>query len=173
MVSAKRAATQVELGAGVLAGGGVALDRHAHVLRLRGHLAERETHGVRAVGGDDVQGIHAVAQRLGHLAALAVLDHGVDEHVLERGGAGLLQAGFRVGEEVAVEHHHAGDPQRDDLAGGGQDRGGVEGIEELGEVLDAGVAGRGFGVGPAHGGQGPERAGEPGVEDVGILHSAD
>jgi hypothetical protein len=33
---------------------------------------------------DDVQRVDAVAERLGHLLPLAVLDHRVDEHVGER-----------------------------------------------------------------------------------------
>ncbi len=65
---------------------------------------------------------------------------------------------------VEPEHHHAGNPQREDVACGGEDGGGVE----VGEELVFGCGG-GAGVGPAHGGDGPECGGEPGVEDVGVL----
>ena len=82
------------------------VDGHAHVLGVRSHLHQRETHRIRAVTEDDVARVHAVAEALGHLLAVAVLDHGVNEHVGERYVAVL---------EVAVEHHHAADPQRDDL----------------------------------------------------------
>jgi hypothetical protein len=44
---------------------------HADVLRLRGHVAEREAHRVRAVGGDDVERIDAIAQGLAHLLSHA------------------------------------------------------------------------------------------------------
>ena len=36
------------------------LDGHADILGLRGHLAERESHRVGAVGVDDVEGVYAV-----------------------------------------------------------------------------------------------------------------
>ena len=62
------------------------LDGHADVLRLGGHAGQGEAHGVGAVAVDDVQRVDAVAQALGHLAALAVLDHRVDVHVAERDG---------------------------------------------------------------------------------------
>ena len=48
---------------------------------------------IGAVGGDDVARVHAVAQGLAHLAALAVLDHGVDEDIAERDGAGAVAEG--------------------------------------------------------------------------------
>ena len=87
------------------------VDGHAHVLGVRGHLHQRETHGIRAVTEDDVARVHAVAEALGHLLAVAVLDHGVNEHVGERYVAAL---------EITVKHHHAAHPQGDDLAGGAQ-----------------------------------------------------
>ena len=55
---------------------------------------------------DDVARIDAVSKRFRHLLAVAVLDHRVDEDVLER----------QSPEEIAIEHHHARNPQRDDLA---------------------------------------------------------
>ena len=81
-------------------------------------------------------------------------------------GLGFRVSGFGWRQEVAVHHHHAADPERDDLAGGGEDGGGVEGREQAGGL-------RGLrGVGPAERGEGPEGAGEPGVEDVGVLDEA-
>jgi hypothetical protein len=62
-------------------------------------VAEGEAHGVGAVGRDDVERVDAVAEGLGHLAALAVLDDGVDEDVAEGDGAfaGPLPRSWRRG----------------------------------------------------------------------------
>ena len=112
----------VELGGGVglsPVGERHLLDRHADVLGLGGHGGEGESQGVGPVGVDDVQRVDPVAQALGHLAALSVLDHGVDEHVAEGGGV----------EAVLAHHDHAGDPEGDDLTGGDQGVARVEGLQ--------------------------------------------
>src|SRR4051794_38930226 len=86
-------------------------------------------------------------EALRHPAPVARLDHRVDVDVTERDRAGELEPG----------HHHPRDPEEEDLAGGGQEAGRVEG-PQLGGV-----------VGPAERGEGPERGAEPGVEDVLLL----
>ena len=71
------------------------------------------------MGVDDVEGVDPVTQALGHLAAVPVLHHRVDEDVVEGGGV----------EGVLAHHDHAGDPQRYDLAGGAQDVAGIESLQ--------------------------------------------
>ena len=80
----------------------------------------------------------------------------VQGDVPERDGPG----GLAVRHHVQAEHHHPGDPEEQDVVGGDQDTGGVEG----GQVL--GVAG------PAERGAGPQRGGEPGVQHVRVLPPA-
>jgi hypothetical protein len=77
---------------------------------------QAEAHGVGAVGGsrpgehgpplDEVDGIDAGAQRLGHAPPVGRLDDRVDVDVAERHVAGELEA----------EHHHPRDPQEQDVA---------------------------------------------------------
>ncbi len=59
--------------------------------------------------------------------------------------------------ELEPHHHHAGDPEEDDLARRRQEVGRIEGAQ-LRRV-----------VGPAERREGPQRRGEPGVEDVLVL----
>ncbi len=139
------------------------------------------------MGVDDVERVHAVAGGLAHALAVAVLDDGVDEDVAEGDGAVALAslgtATLRVAifgthaerggtqiqgwrHEIAIHHHHAADPEGDDLACRGEDAGGVERFEEA-----LGLRGL-SGIGPAEGGEGPEGGAEPGVEDVGVLDEA-
>ncbi len=113
----------------------------------RGALQERHADGVGAVLLGDDQRIDHVALGLGHLLAVGVADQAVDVDGLERDFA----------HEFAAQHHHAGDPEEEDVEAGDEQGGGV-------------VAGQVGGlVGPAEGGEGPEAAGEPGVENVGVL----
>ena len=96
----------------------------------------------------DSQRVDAVAQALGHLAALAVTDDAVDAHSIEGCLAGVGQAG----------EDHAADPEADDIVAGDEGVGGVE-ILQVGAVL----------VGPAQGAEGPQGRAEPGVQRVGVL----
>ena len=137
-------AAHVEPGRGVAAGRGVLDHRHPHILRLGGHPGQREAQGIRPVRVDDLQRIDAVAEALLHRPAFAVLDHRMDIHITERHVAHVVQA----------HHDHAGDPQRDDLAGGDEHVRRVKGLE-VRRLL-----------GPAQRGERPEGAGEPGVEDI-------
>ena len=59
--------------------------------------------------------------------------------------------------EFQPHHHHAGDPEEDDIEAGDQYAGGVEGLQ-LGGLLW-----------PAQSREGPERGGEPSVEYILIL----
>ena len=68
---------------------------------------------------DDVQGVHDVALGLGHLLPLLVAHEGVDVDVVERD---LLH-------EVEAHHHHARDPEEDDVEAGDEHAGGIEARE--------------------------------------------
>ena len=83
------------------------VDGHSHVLSVGGHLHEDEAHGIGAVAVDDVAWVDTITEALGHLLAVTVLDHGVNEDVEVR------KAAIK---EIAVEHHHAADPQGDYVA---------------------------------------------------------
>ncbi len=80
----------------------------------------------------------------------------MQDHVAERHRVG----GRLVPHGVQAEHHHPRDPEEQDVVPGDQHAGRVEGPQV-----------RGF-LGPAEGGEGPQRRGEPGVEDVGVLGPA-
>ena len=88
----------------------------AHVVAGRVAGDEVEAQGVRAVLVGHLQGVDAVAQGLGHLAALVVPDQTVDEDGVEGGLLGLLTAG----------EDHAGHPEEDDVIARDQHVGGVE-----------------------------------------------
>ncbi len=120
----------------------------AHVVARSGAVHQRKAQGVCAVLGNDLQRVDAVAQTLGHLAALTVAHDTVDADSAE----GCLAGVFQTGED------HAGDPEGDDIVTGDEGGGGVE-ILEVFALL----------IGPAQGGEGPQRGGEPGVEGVGVL----
>ena len=102
------------------------------------------------MAGDDVERVEAVAEALLHRPALAILDHRMD---IDIGKRHLVQV-------VEAHHHHAGDPQGDDLAGRHEHVGGVERRH---------VARR---VGPAERGERPEGRREPRVEDIRVLDEA-
>ena len=65
-----------------------------------------------------------VAERLGHLAAVSVADHGVEEDV----GEGNLAA------ELHTHHDHARDPEEEDVPAGLEERVGVERLRESGGI---------------------------------------
>src|SRR5207253_2354872 len=93
----------------------------------------------------------------------AVQDLGMDVHLPERDLSHVVEA----------HDHHAGHPQRDDVAAGDEDASGVEVIKDLvacaGRGIRLAVEGRiMLAIGPAESGVRPEGRAEPGVEDVGI-----
>ena len=132
----------------------------AHVLR-RGHRQQAVAHGVGAVGRevaafgehgraraavDQRQRVDARPERLRHPPPVGRLDDRVHVDVVERDVARELQA----------HEDHAGDPQEQDVARRQQDVGRVEGLQLVGLV------------GPAERRERPQRAAEPGVQDVGV-----
>jgi hypothetical protein len=72
----------------------------------------------------------------------------VDDHVPEG----------HLAREGAGHHRHPGHPEKDDVEARHQHAGGIPALQIGGALL-----------GPAQGGEGPEAAGEPGVEGVGVL----
>ena len=124
-----------------------ALPVEAHVVARRVARNEHEAQGVRTVLVDDLDGIDAVAERLRHLAPLAVAHETVDEYVAERDVLAELQA----------HHDHACDPEEDDVIARHENARRVE-LLELGRLL-----------GPAHRLERPESRAEPCVEHVLIL----
>ena len=119
----------------------------AAVVAGRDARDEGETQRIGAVLVDHFQRIDAVAQRLGHLAALLVAHDAVQQHVAEGHLFGVLDA----------REDHAGDPEEDDVVPAGEHVRRVEVVE----------VGRLFGI--TEGREGPERRGEPGVEHVFVL----
>ncbi len=126
------------------------LDRDAQVLGLGRTGRQRVAEGVGAVDLDDVDRVDAVAGRLRHPPPQSVLDHRVDVNVAERYVAAVEEA----------EDDHAGDPERDDVAGRREDARGVV-FRKLGGCL-----------GPAQSRVGPQGRAEPGIEDVGVLNQS-
>ena len=98
---------------------------------------EGEADGVRAVLGDDLDGVDDVALGLGHLLAVGVADEAVDVDVAEGdgvgGGARAAVGHANVFHEMAAEHDHAGDPEEEDVEAGDEELGWVEGGEAGGE----------------------------------------
>ena len=90
---------------GEVAHGLALLDVEAHVVAGRVAGDEVEAQGVRAVFLGHFQRVDAVAEGLGHLAALIVADKAVDEDGLERLLFHLLHAG----------DDHARHPEEDDI----------------------------------------------------------
>ena len=122
-------------------------------------LLHKETHIIAgAVAGDEVeaqsvgavllrhlQRVNAVAQGLGHLAALVVADKTVDEHRLERLLLHLLHAG----------EDHARHPEEDDIVAGDHNGGRIPVVQVSG-----------IQIGPAHGGEGPQSRAEPSIQHI-------
>ena len=127
--------------------GGDAVLVEAHVLPRCPHRAGPGTDRVGAVALDHVERVDDVALRLAHPRAVTGEDGAVDDHVAE---------GLRAG-EAQPGHDHPRHPQEDDLPRGHQHVGRIE-AAQVGGVL-----------GPAEDREGPERAAEPGVEDVGVV----
>ena len=128
----------------------VALDArfgHADIAAHGGQRNQGEAQRVRAVLVDHVKGIDAVAEALGHLAALFVTH--------QRMNVGVAEG--NLSHEVLPHHDHAGHPEEENVKGRHQDGSGIEGLQILGFVR------------PAHGGERPERGGKPCVKHVRIL----
>ena len=81
-----------------------------------GRLDEREADTVGSVLVDEHERVESVARGLGHLATLGVTHHAVDDDVVER----------RIAGEMGPHHHHAGDPEEDDVETGDEGRCRVE-----------------------------------------------
>ena len=130
--------------------GAVSLDAllvELDVAALSRHRREREPQRVRAVLGGDVQRVDHVSARLGHLLAVLVAHHGVQEHDAER----------HLAHEVQAQHGHAGDPEEEDVESGLQYRVRIKGAQG-GRV-----------VRPSERGERPQAGREPGVEHVRVL----
>ena len=120
------------------------LDGHPHVLHFRGQVGHGKTQRVRTELVDHVQGVDAVALRLGHRLAVAVQDLRMDEHLVERDVADVVQ----------TRQNHAGDPERDNVAAGDQDAGRIV-VLQFRRLLR-----------PAERGMWPERGTEPSVQYI-------
>ena len=120
------------------------LDRHAHVLGLRRQPRQAEPQSIGAELFDHVDRIDAVPFRLRHRLAVSIEDLRMDEDLVERNFAHVVQP----------HQHHTGDPQGDDIAAGDKDTRGIE-------VLEFGCAFR-----PTECRVRPERRAEPGIEHV-------
>ena len=104
-----------------------ALVRETHIVSGAVAGREGEAQRIRAVLVDDLQRVDAVAERLGHLAALRVAHQTVDKDGLERGLAHVLHTG----------EDHARNPEEDDVVAGDQRIGRVEIVKLLGLVRPA------------------------------------
>ena len=106
-----------------------------------GHRRQRKAHGVRAVFVDQFQRVEDIAERFRHLLALLVAHQSVDIDGRER----LLPC------DGELHHHHAGDPEKDDVKAGDQDGSGEVFLQRVGVL------------GPAERADGPEAGREPRV----------
>ena len=120
------------------------------VAALRGHGGQREAQRIRAIVVDQFQRVDDVALGLRHLLALLVADQGVDVDGVER----------HFLHEVQPHHHHAGDPEEDDVEAGDEHIRLVMALQ-LRRLLR-----------PAQRRERPERGGEPGVEHVLVARQA-
>ena len=86
------------------------LDRHPHVLRFGGQIGQPKAERIGPKLLDDVDRIDAVALRLRHALAIAVEDLRMDEDLVERHFADVVQA----------HQHHPRHPKRNNVAAGNQ-----------------------------------------------------
>ena len=93
-----------------------------HVVARGGAVHQHKAQGICTVLGNDLQRVDAVAQTLGHLAALTVAHDTVDADSAEGCFAGVGQTG----------EDHAADPEADDIVAGNEGVGGIEILEVLG-----------------------------------------
>ena len=127
-----------------------ALPVEAHVVARGIARDEHEAQRVRAVFLDDLYGVDAVAERLGHLASLAVAHKAVDKDIPER----------HVAPEAQSHHDHARDPEEDDVISRNERRCRIE----MAEVFRL--------LGPAQRLERPESRAEPRIEHILILMDA-
>ena len=123
------------------------LDRHPHVLRFGGEIGEPEAERIGPELLDDVERIDAVPLRFRHPLAVAVENFRMDEDLVERHFADVVQAG----------QHHPRHPKRDDVAAGDQHVGRIVVFQFLGLLR------------PAERGMRPKGGTEPSVENVRAL----
>ncbi len=120
------------------------LRRQLDVATLRRHGGKREAQGIGAELIDQLERIDDVAFRLRHLGAGGVAHQRVDVDVVER----------RLFLEMQSHHHHARNPEEDDVEAGDQRRGRIEALQFRRLVR------------PAQRRERPQRRREPGVEHV-------
>ena len=84
------------------------LDRHPHVLRFGGQIGQSEPQGVGPELVHHVDRIDAVPLRFRHTLAVSVEDFRMDEDLVERDFADVVQA----------HQHHPRDPKANDVAAG-------------------------------------------------------
>jgi hypothetical protein len=118
-----------------------------------GPAGEGEPDGVGTELVQPLDRVHGVAERLGHLLAVLVAHHAVQRHRSERHRVG----GRLLGSGVEAEHHHPGHPEEQDVVPGHQ------------HLVRVELRQRRCVVGPAESRERPQRGGEPGVQDIGIL----
>ena len=119
---------------------GIELKRPAKACHRRIGKAQR----ICAEFVDDLKRINDIAQGFRHLLALGVAHQPVQIDRLER----------HLIDHCQLHHHHAGDPEKDDIGAGDQRRGGEIARQFIGLL------------GPAQGANRPEPRGEPGVKNV-------
>ena len=139
--------------------GGVGAKRQVHA--GVGAAGKGKAQRIRTVIAHPIHRVNAVAQGLGHLAALLIADQAVQVQILERNlraAIGALTQKLRgVAAGKGAEHHHASYPEEQDVVGGDQHVGGIELLQIRGLFW------------PAQGGKWPQRGGEPGIQHVRIL----
>ena len=108
---------------------------------------EGEAQRVRAALVDDLRRVDAVAERLGHLAALRVAHQTVDINRLERGLAHVLHTG----------EDHASNPEEDNIIAGNERRGRGRNSQAP------------WSCPPAERGERPQSGREPGIQYVLLL----
>ena len=86
-----------------------------------------------------VQRVDAVAARFAHFAAVFVADQAVQEDVRERdlGAAPAISGDRVVVRYERPEHHHAGDPEKQNVVAGDENTGRIELLEIRGAVRPA------------------------------------
>ena len=97
---------------------------------------------------DHINRVNNVTKGLGHLSAVLVTNHSMQEHLIKG----------KLVRQLQGHHHHPSYPEEENIVAGLQELPGEEGFE-------VGI----FFVGPVHGGKGEQTRGEPSVQNVRIL----